>query len=49
MSEYIYIYILVSQVALVVRNLAANAEDIRDSVSIPGSERAHGGGHDNPF
>ena len=35
--------------AIVVKNLAANAEDIRDSVSIPGSGRVPGGGHDNPF
>ena len=32
-----------------VKNLAANAEDIRDSVSIPGSGRAPGGGQDNSF
>ena len=29
-----------SQVALVVKNLPANAEDIRDSGSIPGSGRS---------
>ena len=34
-----------SQVALVVKNPPANAEDIRDSGSIPGSERSPGGGN----
>ena len=33
-----------SQVALVVKNLPANAEDIRDSGSIPGSGRSPRGG-----
>ena len=33
-----------SQVALVVKNLPANAGDIRDEGSIPGSGRAPGGG-----
>ena len=37
------------QVALVVKNLPANAEDFRDMCSIPGSGRSHGGGHGNPF
>ena len=37
-----------SQVALVVKNLPANAGDIRDSGSIPGLGRSPGGGHDNP-
>ena len=36
-----------SQVALVVKNLPANAEDIRDSGSIPGSGRSPGGEHGN--
>ena len=36
-----------SQVALVVRNLPANAGDIRDAGSIPGSERAPGEGNGN--
>ena len=31
-----------------VKNLPANAGDIRDAVSIPGSGRAPGGGHGNP-
>ena len=38
-----------SQVALVVRNLPANAGDIRDAGSIPGSGRAPGEGNGNPF
>ena len=36
-----------SQVALVVKNPSANAGDIRGMVSIPGSGRSPGGGHDN--
>ena len=36
-----------SQVALVVKNLTANAGDIRDMGSIPESGRSPGGGHDN--
>ena len=38
-----------SQVALVVKNLPANVGDIRDTSSIPGSERSPGGGHGNPL
>ena len=38
-----------SQVALVVKNLPANAGDIRDPDSIPGSGKLPGGGHGNPF
>ena len=34
-----------SQVALVVKNLPANAGDIRDVGSIPGLGRSPGGGH----
>jgi len=34
-----------SQAALVVNNLPANAGDIRDVGSIPGSGRSPGGGH----
>ena len=36
------------QVVLVVKNLSANAGDIRNMGSIPGSERSPGGGHDSP-
>ena len=55
---YIYIYICMyltiqkkrtSQVAPVVKNLPANAGDIRDSGLIPGLGRSPGGGHGNPL
>ena len=36
-----------SQVVLVVKNLPANAGDLRDMDSIPGSGRYPGGGHSN--
>ena len=36
------------QVVLVVKNLPANAGDVRDVGSIPGSGRYPGGGHGNP-
>ena len=32
-----------------VKNLPDNAEDIRDTGSIPGSGRTPGGGHGNPL
>ena len=38
-----------SQVALVVKNLAANAGDIRDTGSIPGSEKFPGEENGNPL
>ena len=38
-----------SQVALVVENPPANAEDVRDAGSVPGSGRSPGGGHGNPL
>ena len=38
-----------SQVALVVKNLLANARDLRDVGSISGSGRSPGGGHGNPL
>ena len=40
---------LASQVVLVVKNLPANAGDIRDTGSIPRSGRSSGGGHGNPL
>jgi len=48
---YIYIYDIfgVSQVALVVKKPPANAGDIRDTSSIPESERSLEGGHGNPL
>ena len=36
-------------VVLVVKSLPANAGDIRDAGSIPGSGRSPRGGHGNPF
>ena len=38
-----------SQVVLVIKNLPANARDIRDTDLIPGSGRPPGGRHGNPF
>ena len=38
-----------SQMALGVKNLPANAGNIRDTASIPGLERSPGGGHGNPI
>ena len=38
-----------SQVMLVVKNLPANAGDVRDVGLIPGSGRLPGGDHDNPL
>ena len=38
-----------SQVVLVVKNPPANAGEIRDMGSIPGSGRSTGGGHGNPL
>ena len=38
-----------SEVALVVKNMSANAGDIRDVSLIPGLERCPGGGHGNPL
>ena len=38
-----------SQVALVVKNSPAKAEDIRNTSVIPGSGRSPGGGNGNPL
>ena len=38
-----------SRVALVVKNPPANAGELRDTSSIPGSGRSPGGGHGNPL
>ena len=50
---YVYVQVLViygaSQVVLVVKNLLANAGDIRDMGLIPGLRRSAGGGHGNPL
>ena len=40
---------LTSQVAIMVKNLPANAEDIRDVGLVLGSGRSLGGGHSNPL
>ena len=40
---------MASQVVPVVKNLAANAGDIRDAGSIPMLERSLGGGNGNPL
>ena len=45
----LYKYILASQVVLVVKNLPANAGDIRDVGLIPGLGKSPGGGHGNPL
>ena len=46
---HVYTYIWASQVALAVKNLPANAGDVRDEGLIPGSGRSLGGGHGNPL
>ena len=38
-----------SLVAVVVKNLPANAGDLRDASLIPGWGRSPGGGHNNPL
>ena len=38
-----------SQLVLVVKNLPANAVDLRDAHSIPGLGRSPGGGHSYPL
>ena len=37
------------KVVLMIKNLPANAGDVRNSGSIPGSGRSPGGGHGNPL
>ena len=39
----------VSHVALVVKNLSANAGEVKDTDLIPGSGRSPGEGHGNPL
>ena len=50
-ESLLYVYILggASQVVLVVKNLPANAGDIRDMGSTPGLGRPSGGGLGNPL
>ena len=43
------LYLLASQVALVVKNLPANAGDKGDADLIPGLGRSPGGGHIHPL
>ena len=38
-----------SQVALMIKNLSANAGDIGNAILIPGLKRLPGGGHGNPL
>ena len=45
----LYYKIRTSQVARVVKNLPANAGDVRDTGSMPGWARSPGGGHGNPL
>ena len=45
----IYACILASQVALKVKNLPANAGDVRDMCLLPDSGRSPGGGHAHPL
>ena len=40
---------IASQVVLVVKNLPANAGEVRDIGSFPGSGRSPGGGNGNPL
>ena len=47
-SEASY-YVRASQVVLVVKNLPANAGNVRDAGLIPGSGRSPGGAHGNPL
>ena len=47
--ERTYYIIFASQVALVVKNLPANARDTRDASSIPGWARSLGGWYGNPL
>ena len=46
---YNLVFILASQVALVVKSLLVNAGDIRDRGSILGLGRSPGGGQSNPL
>ena len=49
LSNWTTIYIWASQVTWVVKNLPANAEDIRHAGLIPGSERSPGVSNSNPL
>ena len=45
---YVFMYMNI-QVALVIKNLPANAGDTGDLVSVPGCRRSPGIGNDNPL
>ena len=49
MIEHTLFFLGVSQVVLVVKNLSANAGDVRDMGSIPELGRCPGGGHGSPL
>ena len=49
MITHIYTVNIRLAMALMVKNLPANAGDVTDVGSIPGSGRSPGGGHDNPL
>ena len=48
-KHLVWVKLRVFQAVVVVKNLPANAEDIRDTSSIPRSGRSPGGGHGNPL
>ena len=48
-SVYISMFKQVSQVAVGIKNMPANAGDIGDMISAPGLGRCAGGGHGNPL
>ena len=48
-SNYSLVFLLISPLAVVVKNLLANAGDIRDACSIPWLGRSPGGGHGHPL
>ena len=49
MFDWSYIWLRASQKALVVKNMPANAEDMRDMALTPRSERSPRGGYSNPL
>ena len=49
MLECLLVHLSISKLRLVVKNLPANAGDIRDEGSIPGSRRSPGEGNGNPL
>ena len=49
MTDLLALLTSASQVGVVVKNLPANAEDLRDAGSIPRLGRSPGGGHSKPL